>query len=41
MRNSHGIFDKLPRGDAEFLVANYLQGRNNASVMLIIDSGCE
>ena len=41
MRNSRGIFDELPRRDGEFLVANYLQGRNNASVMLVIDSGCE
>jgi hypothetical protein len=41
MRNSHGIFDKLPRRDAEFLVANDLEGRNNASLMLVTDSGCE
>jgi len=41
LRISHGIFDKLPRRDAKFLVANYLQGCNNASLILVTDSGCE
>ena len=41
LRNSRGIFDKLPTRDAEFLVANYLQGCNNVSLMLVADSGCK
>jgi hypothetical protein len=41
LRNSHSIFDKLPRRDAKFLVANYLQGCTNASLILATDSGCE